>query len=246
MSINRAALRIAAVLALRGRTSAGAAVFDSRADALEDVALGVNVPVISVYTEEDKTRDRRREVDLVIEFAVTSRVQLEGETHVIASPETDEALELTLDVLEAEITDALMAGASEAADLFNSLVPDIELRSSKRGVLAESKDRRLAARQLLFHCHLISDRAAGAPVPVFLTRLIALMQADDFYAPAAPGLEAFINRDFGWNQGTRDMGYLGFDRWSAKATGIVPDPENAAPLAELTFDGKTYTDEDAS
>ena len=204
------------------------------------------MPVISVYSEEDKTRDRNREIDLVIEFAVTSRVQLEGETQVIASPETDEALELTLDVLEAEITDALMAGASEAADLFNSLVPEIELRSSKRGVLADNKDRRLAARQLLLHCRLLTDRAAGAPVPQYFTRLIALMQADDFYAPAAPGLETFINRDFGWSRAARDMGFLGLDRWSAKATGIVPDPEDAAPLTELTIDGKTYTDEDAS
>ncbi len=241
MSINRAALRIATVLALRGRTSAGAAVFDSRADALEDVAFGVNVPVISVYSEEDKLQDRRREIDLVIEFAVTSRVQLEGDAQVIASPETDEALELTLDVLEAEITDALMAGTSEAADLFNSLVPEIELRSSKRGVLADNKDRRLAARQLLLHCRLLSDRAAGAPVPAFLTRLIALMQADDFYAPAAPGLETFINRDFGWSGATRDMGFLGLDNWSAKAIALKSD---TAP-AEIDIDGATYTGEDA-
>ncbi len=244
MSINRAAIRIATVLALRGNTNAGAAVFDSRADALEDVALGVNVPVISVYTEEDKTQDRRRAIDLVIEFAVTSKVQLDGDTVVIASPETDEALELTLDVLEAEIADALMAGAGEAADLVHGIAHHIELRSSKRGVLGEAKDRRLAARQLLMRAHVLADPIAGGTVPQHLTRLIALMQADGFYAPAASGLEAFINRSFGWSQAERDMNFLGLDRWSAKAAAIVPDPEDAGALAEMTIDGKTYTEAD--
>lgn len=244
MSLNRAALRITTVLALRGRTSAGAAVFDSRADALEDVALGVNVPVISVYTEEDKTVDRRREIDLIIEFAVTSKVQLEGDRVVIAAPETDEALELTLDVLQAEITDALQAGMSEAADLFNSIAVNIELASSKRGVLGDAKDRRLAARQILLRCCVLADRVAGAPVPAFLTRLIALMQADAFYAPAAPGLSAFLNRSFGWSQGTRDMNFLGLDRWSAKAVAILPDPEDTGTIAALEIDGKTYSTDD--
>src|SRR5262245_41770436 len=115
MSLNRAALRIAAVIALRGRTDAGEAVFDSRNDALEDVALGESVPVISVYTEEDKTENRRRSIDLVIEFAVNTRISL-GDGAVIAAPQTDEALELTLDVLEAQIADALMPAASAAAD----------------------------------------------------------------------------------------------------------------------------------
>lgn len=246
MSLNRAALRIATVLALRGHTSAGGAVFDSRADALEDVALGVTVPVISVYTEEDKTVERRREIDLIIEFAVTSKVQLEGDRVVIAAPETDEALELTLDVLEAEITDALQSGTSEAADLFHSIVANIEFTSSKRGVLGDNKDRRLAARQILMRCHVLADRVAGSPVPAFLTRLIALMAADAFYGPAASGLSAFINRNFGWSEGTRDMNFLGLNRWSAAAVAMMTAPEDAGTLAEIEIDGQAYTADDVA
>jgi hypothetical protein len=238
MSINRSALRIATVLALRGRTNAGEAVFDSRNDALEDVALGESVPVISVYTEEDKTEDRRRSIDLVIEFAVNTRVAID-ESDVIAAPQTDEALELTLDVLEAQIIDALMPAASPAADLLASLAVDISVRSSKRGVLDHGKDRRLAARQLLLRCGVVTEPVAGAPVPHHLTRLIALMQADPFYAPAAAGLAIFISRSFAWTPSEREMSFLMLDRWSARAIGMAA--EETKMLSEIVINGESVT-----
>ena len=58
------------MLALKGRTHAGDAVFDSRNATIDEISQDQAVPVISVYTDEDQPGDERQ-VNLVIECAVS-------------------------------------------------------------------------------------------------------------------------------------------------------------------------------
>ena len=106
MSLNRLALRIATVLALKGRTHAGDAVFDSRNATIDEISQDQAVPVISVYTDEDIPGDERQ-VNLVIECAVSVLEQKDGKEPKLWTPTTDPMLELNLDLMEAEIADAL-------------------------------------------------------------------------------------------------------------------------------------------
>ncbi len=191
MSLNRLALRIATVLALKGRTHAGGAVFDSRNATIDELVRDEAVPVISVYTDEDMPGDERQ-VSLVIECAVSVLEQKgEGEPQ-LWTPTTDPMLELNLDLMEAEIADALSQPDNEAADIWRTLVPDIVKISSQRGVFGVETEQRLAARQRLMTVRLLND-AQGDVVPV-TERLFALMELDDYYAAAVPQLREFANR----------------------------------------------------
>jgi len=191
MSLNRLALRIATVLALKGRTHAGEAVFDSRNATIDELVRDEAVPVISVYTDEDMPGDERQ-VSLVIECAVSVLEQKEGKEPQLWTPTTDPMLELNLDLMEAEISDALAEPDNEAADIWRTLAFDIVKTSSQRGVFGVETDQRLAARQRLMTVRLLAD-TQGATI-LAIDRLFSLMEQDDYYAEAVPKLRAFANR----------------------------------------------------
>jgi hypothetical protein len=214
MSLYRIALRATTVMALKGCTQAGDHVYDSRNDPLEDIVAGAAVPVIAVYTEEDKNTRDSRDLGLVIEFTVNIRDKRDGEDAVWV-PQTDDGLEITLDIIEQEIRDALEASASEAADIWNTLVTDIRENSSKRGVLDPQKTNRLAARQLLLRVKILKDPKAGAPIPQVLERLLKLLEEDKRYKPTAPMLRAFAQRQAGRPVENMKMAHLQLDRKSA-------------------------------
>jgi hypothetical protein len=191
MSLNRLALRIATVLALKGRTHAGDAVFDSRNATIDELVRDEAVPVISVYTDEDMPGDERQ-VSLVIECAV-SVLQAKGDDEPqLWTPTTDPMLELNLDLMEAEITDALADPDNEASDIWRTLVPDIVKISSQRGVFGVETEQRLAARQRLMTVRLLADSTGGI-IPV-IERLFSLMEQDGYYADAVPQLREFADR----------------------------------------------------
>jgi hypothetical protein len=229
MSLYRIALRAATVLAIKGRTQAGEHVYDSRNDPLEEIVAGVAVPIIAVYTEEDKNTHDSRELALVIEFTVNIRERgapdagtvvpagngRDGEDAVWV-PQTDDGLEITLDIIEQEIRDALEGSTSEAADIWNTLVIDIRENSSKRGVLDPQKTNRLAARQLLLRVKMLKDPKVGAPIPQVLERLLKLLEADYRYSPTAPMLRNFAERQAGQPVELQDMARLQLDRSSAQ------------------------------
>ena len=78
MSLNRLALRLLTVEALRGRTLAGEAVRDSMAIPLDGpIALDLPQPFVAVYTDDGLSQPRGRDlstaggtINLLIEFGV--------------------------------------------------------------------------------------------------------------------------------------------------------------------------------
>ena len=176
---------------LKGRTHAGDAVFDSRNATIDEISQDQAVPVISVYTDEDMPGDERQ-VNLVIECAVSVLEQKDGKEPQLWTPTTDPMLELNLDLMEAEIADALAEPDNEAADIWRILAPHIIKTSSQRGVFGVETDQRLAARQRLLTVRLLNDTQGGI-IPV-IERLFALMEQDQYYAEAVPQLRDFANR----------------------------------------------------
>ncbi|MCF6199327.1 MAG: hypothetical protein L3J67_08020 [Hyphomicrobiaceae bacterium] len=218
MSLNRLALRIATVLALKGRTHAGEAVFDSRNVTIDELVRDEAVPVISVYTDEDMPGDERQ-VNLVIECAVSVLEQRDGKEPQLWTPTTDPMLELNLDLLEAEIMDVLREPDNEAADIWRTLAFDIVKTSSQRGVFGVETDQRLAARQLLLSVRLLADTQGETIVAI--DRLFGLMERDDYYAAAVPQLRDFANRNTGRHRADVDAARLMIPQSSFKALRVV-------------------------
>lgn len=217
MSLNRAALRIATVLALKGRTFAGEAVFDSRNAGIDEILVNEAVPVISVYTDEDQPNDTRL-VNLVIECAVSVLQTAADAEPRLWTPATDPMMELQLDFIEAQISDALADPDNAAADVWRRFA-SIEKVSSQRGLFGVESDTRLAARQRLITVRLLKD--GEGPMIAAIERLLALMEADSEYAVYAPHLRAFALRHSGRDKGRIDAARLMIPVGSLKALRLV-------------------------
>ena len=117
MSIVRMLTRLTAVAALRGRTWASDRVFDSDNTPLSQ-ALTLNEaakPYIVVYTDSDSRPGEgtdlyasERELALVLEIGVASKIK-DGEVgdEKLNIPQTDEGMEIALDMVEHQALAAL-------------------------------------------------------------------------------------------------------------------------------------------
>lgn len=176
MSITRTLLRIATVKALIGQTLAADAVFDSIVDPLDSrISADGKRPVIVVYTDDHGGDVEVRgdylqgdSLDLVIEVVVAGRMEVlidgpDGATpdYQLSIPNTDAGLEVTLDLIEAQVVQALTAGSGEWAQLWRRLAIKVNTAMSRRGVSAE-QGTRWAVRQLTLNCDLLIDPDRGA------------------------------------------------------------------------------------
>lgn len=175
MSIARMLTRTCAVAALRGHTWADERVFDSDNTPLS-AALTTNAeakPYIVVYTDADNRMEQngtdlygmQRELNLVLEIGVASKIEGETGKDTIKTPLTDEGMELALDMVEEQALAALFGDPrSDWSELLKVLVMRVQRVSGQRGASAD-RDRRWAARQLSIICDVVSDLPPGIPVP---------------------------------------------------------------------------------
>lgn len=195
MSITRALLRMVTVEALRGHTLAGTMVEDSSLTALDHRVTEDSAPVIVVYTDDRTSQptgrgDELSEVtqELVIEISAAGLVSLpDGAGETVVTPETDGGLELTLDLIEAQVIRRLTASHDAFPTLWKTFVPRIVAVSSRRGASADQTTR-YAARQLVLTCELLIDPPPGAP----LAETGPWAQALDALALANPGAERVL------------------------------------------------------
>jgi len=158
MSVIRMLTRLTAVAALRGQTWADKRVFDSDNTPLSQ-ALMLNEaakPYIVVYTDADNRSEQngtdiygmRRELALVLEIGVASKVEGVTGDAQIKIPLTDEGMELALDMVETQALAALWGDPqNEWAELLKGFVLRIERLTGQRGASSD-RDRRWAARQV--------------------------------------------------------------------------------------------------
>jgi hypothetical protein len=250
MSLTRLVMRLAAARALRGRTLAGVRVFDSAVDPIDQTIAENRQPLLVLTTDEHALDVTGRDLgsgahrcDLVIEIAIASRVELpasdgDGGQISIAIPHTDEGMELTLDIMEHQVTRALTRDDNPWSRAWMKLVPRVIQRLSRRGASSENGIR-FAARQLVLTCDLVDTPVAGdtiAPNSAW-GEALALMETDPILANIPNLLRTEIDGTAlaDWR---RAADALGIPLEVANHIGIGPiadleaDPQ---PLSDVTF-----------
>ena len=221
MSLTRLAMRLAAARALRDRTLAGARVFDSAVDPIDQTIAEQRQPLLVLTTDEHALEVSGRDLgsgthrcDLVIELAIASRVEVpaedgQGGQITIAIPHTDEGMELTLDLMEHQVVSALTRDDGAWSRAWMMLVPRITRQVSRRGASSENGVR-FAARQLVLTCDLIDAPAPGAALPAdgAWSKVLTLMEADAAMADIASLIRAEIEGKLvaEWRRAAYDLG----------------------------------------
>lgn len=197
MSLVRAAFRIAAVEALKGRTIFGDNVLDSQAAALDAKADGSLVtdqakPFIAVYLYDAKHERGLGELrslfangqcriafEIGIAATMTSRND-NGENEVISGfAVTDEETEFLLDMVGREVRVALSDPDNAWADVARGLAGSLD--AMDLATTRHAEGQRLAGHQLMFTASLADDPVPGEAVDpdAPFGRFLALMDASD-------------------------------------------------------------------
>lgn len=175
----RLALRICAVEALKGNTRIGENIHNSRHGAL-DIAAGGEIktnqdePFIAVYTETsiDKnpnsfTLRANKNLDFIFEFAITQSMSVtdeDGVSRIVSYiPDTDEGMEIYLDLVGTDISAALRNDKNEWADLWRRFAGSIVEVEYKR-VSSEMNGTSLAAHQLRLCLNALPDPVLGEEI----------------------------------------------------------------------------------
>jgi hypothetical protein len=245
--------RMCAVAALRGQTWADKRVFDSDNTPLSQ-ALMLNAeakPYIVVYTDSDNRVEQngmdiygmKRELTLVLEIGVASKVEGKTGTEELKIPLTDEGMEIVLDMVEDQTLAALLGNPqNEWSELLKTFVLTVERMTGQRGASTD-RDKRWAARQLSLICDVISDLPPGEPVPEDhpIMQFVAVSgrhpEADMEHA--AQICAALASRD-GAPQWERVQAALGVRRPGLRAIGLAPLASELPTMA--TFYGDDLTD----
>lgn len=263
MSLTRLVMRLAAARALRDRTLAGARVFDSAVDPIDQTIAENRQPLLVLTTDEHEADITGRDLagdaqrcDLVIELAIAARVEVpardgQGGQITIAIPHTDEGMELTLDMMEHQVITALTRDDSAWARAWMKLVPGVSRRLSRRGASSENGVR-FAARQLVLTCDMVDTPASGADIPPGTAwgEVLVLMETDQTLAPIAAMLREQIEGEYvpDW---ARTAQILGVPLKVIDQLGVLPtldDQGDPVPLDSVIFDeeGDRVTVIDAS
>lgn len=221
MSLSRLAMRLAAARALTGRTLAGARVFDSAVDPIDQTIAETRQPMIVLTTDEHEVEITGRALgsgnnrcELVIEMAIAARVEVpardgQGGQITIAIPHTDEGMELTLDMMEHQVISVLNRDDNIWSRVWLKMVPRVTRRLSRRGASAENGIR-FAARQLVLACDLIDEPVPGSSTAAGTGwgDMLAAMEDDDVLAPIAGMLRDAISGSplLEWAQAAQMLG----------------------------------------
>jgi hypothetical protein len=252
MSIIRMLTRLTAVAALRGQTWADDRVFDSDNTPLAQ-ALTLNAaakPYIVVFTDADNRLEVngtdlysvRRELNLVLEIGVASKIQGKTGDAEIKTPLTDEGMELALDMVEDQAFAVLFGDPNnEWTELFKCFVMRIDRVSGQRGASSD-RDRRWAARQLSVICDVVADLPPGVPVsvehPISLFSQVAKRNPEAHMEHAGEICDALIARTAApdWE---RVQATLGVRRLGLRAIGLAPLSSDLPDIATQYGDDLT-------
>ena len=252
MSIVRMLTRMCAVAALRGATWADDRVFDSDNTPLSQ-ALTLNAeakPYIVVFTDADNRTGidgtdlygSTRELSLVLEIGVASKIKGETGDAMLNIPQTDEGMELALDMVEEQALAVLVATPQGPwSELLKGFVMNVVRISGQRGASAD-RDRRWAARQLAIICDVVSDIPPGVPMPadhpIRRFSVVAKQYPEAHMEHAGEICEALASRGAApvWEQ---MQATLGVRRQALQAIGLAPLPGDLPHTVSLYGDDLT-------
>jgi hypothetical protein len=243
----RLVVRMCAVAALRDKTWAADRVYDSDNTPLVDKLTAEIKPYMTVFTDTDNRMEvdgmdvysTQRNLSLVVELGLASATVVEKGDKTISIPQTDQAMEAFIDLLEMQVMSALIGDPnSKWGDLFKQLVTKVLRMPSRRGGSSD-KGTRWAARQLTLVCQPIGDPIPGLVLSNAhpIKQFIALARADDQeglnLAVAADlienALETAGNPDY-----QKAQAWLGLSLRGVQSLGIAPLP--AGDLNSVGFE----------
>ncbi|MFN3347420.1 hypothetical protein [Pseudorhodoplanes sp.] len=253
MSLAVAAIKIAALRSLKGRTSAGEAVFDSAVEPF-DALRDEGAPVIVIYCDSGKRQVTGRElfsapqvIELSIDMFVAQAVTVDAGETEIRIPASDEGNEVYLRSLAYEIEKVLLAETTVWPALFRRLwfrTGPQDFCEWDRGAIAD-KGRRLALLRAIYKVEPIAEPIPGAEPTGVWADLLTAMEADVELEGIARYWSQLIAGTVtpDWQQAWVALGLT-----SVQSIGLGPileDPapdENAPPLAgaTLTFPGGAF------
>lgn len=246
MSIYRLVTRLATVHALNNYleepwpTLAGPNIFDSRIEPIEEMKFDRVFPCVVVYTDYDKNHwpkaksahaERLLSITLELLIVQAKTDAPSSSTFRLDCPETDSEIEESLDVLEAQILEALKGG-SVASDALQYLCPGMVDCVSRRGASVEG-GHRLAARQMTLEMKALRENLTGVIPPAIGAFLDKLEQHDD-YRDRVPGIRDFITAPAAASSAERSMRAFGYTRALLELLGSPSHPQVVLPPT-LTF-----------
>lgn len=241
-----------AVAALKNRTWAENLVYDSDNTPLLDALQNVAKPYVTVFTDTDTSTEifgrdvytANRSLALVFEFGVASAVVVDNKGLELRIPQTDQAMEALVDILESQILSAVVSDPySPFGELLRRMINRFTRIPSIRGG-SEQQGTRWAARKLTLMCDTISSPAPGValdanhPVRDFITMAKSQTYAALGMAEAATLIEQILEGSPSpdWRQG---QAWLGLTLEGIQGTAIVPLPEGdeeATLLEDVTVE----------
>lgn len=248
--IVRTVLRLCAVQALMEMTLAQRRVYDSTNKPLLDVLMlnAKSVPFISVYTDNDNLMrgtiehgiySASHETQIVLEMGMASAVLVEGKFKTIQVPHTDDAMEMTLDFLQAQALAAIIGDPrSEWAEIIRANINGVVGMTSQRSGRSD-KGANWAARRVILTVDTIAEPRPGMEPSAAIKKFISLAkeQAPEGTLSGALLLETYLTMyPFGDQQASWEkiQSALGLTRRGLRATGLAPlteVPEGATPFA---------------
>lgn len=218
MSLERAALRLATVMALANGfaapwpTMAQNRVFDSRQDQIQGLELGQVVPMIIVYTDDDTGHAISNnhdgppfdhETHLILEITLGQATQYKADDDsdpvlVLIPPQSDPELEAAVDAFEAQVMRVFRdRGLSVWGQQLDAVINRIKSWESRRFVDRETSIR-LVSRQITLAVRLVQpedprlDGDPGIPEP-YNGVLQAVIDDAGPYAPTAQVIQDQMN-----------------------------------------------------
>lgn len=235
MSLNRLMLRIATVSALSNfnaapwPTIAGPHIFDSKIEPIEDFALDAAYPICVVYTDYDKngpwhhtfaeTKAEDRTCTITIEILV-AQISEHEDGYAISSPITDSELEMSLDIFERQIWDALRAD-NPAAECFRRIAFKVEDTISRRGTTTDG-GQKVAARQITYECHVLRDPAAPG-VPPYIAAFLDELEVRGEYGDRVQAIRDMYETGTGLTDWDLLIRAMGWSELTANTIGITRD-----------------------
>lgn len=245
MALTSLFVRLATVYALRGGTLVGDRVLDSAIVPIDQRAKAEREPALVVYSDDfavDQIEGRdlltgERSLQITIEAVVADQAEreVEGVTEVVVTiPETDEGLELQLNLIERQILRRLQADANPWSEIWRALVLKVRKFESRRGA-GQGDGVRFAARQLVLTLVPLAEPGFGA-APQGAWRLCLDQIAAE---PDLAGLAELLEAEFAgeplvdWRVA---QGLLGLSREGVAGMGVSPvfpaGPNEEAPILE--------------
>ncbi|ADJ23037.1 hypothetical protein Hden_1225 [Hyphomicrobium denitrificans ATCC 51888] len=210
MSLERAALRLATVMALTNGyaapwpTMAQNRVFDSRQDQIQGIEVGQVVPMVIVYTDDDighaisNNQDGPpfdHETHLILEITLGQATEYKADDEsdpvlVLIPPQSEPELEASIDAFEAQIYRVFRDKAGPWGAQLDAVINRIKSWESKRFVDHETSIR-LVSRQITLAVRLVQpeDPRIGSGDPYipepYNSLLQAIIDGDGPHAPTA-------------------------------------------------------------